>query len=171
MRTSTGLIRRPSIRWKDFNYSYAATFFVTICSFERRCTFSRIIDGRVELKRRGRVIDEELHRSVAMRPGMILDEYEVMPNHLHAIFFLPGGDEPKPQGLARSRRSLGSMIAGFKSKVTSRERDFYDDPHLKVWQKGYFDRVIRDGKELDEICAYIRSNPGKWRTDRYFTEA
>ncbi|HEY0788145.1 MAG TPA: transposase, partial [Thermoanaerobaculia bacterium] len=170
MRTSAGFPRRPSIRLRSFDYSSRAAYFITICSLERKCLFSRIVDGYVLLSPIGKIIERELVASPAKRPGLVIDEYQVMPNHLHFTCFLPASPSPgeMPRQRKRAPRSLGSFIGGYKAAVTSAVRELVGDPDFEVWQARYFDHVVRDQDDMDRIREYIRENPLRWEEDELF---
>jgi len=152
-------------------------YFVTICAHERRMLFGEIQDDKVKLSEVGRVIREEWLRTPQVRAAVELDEFVVMPNHFHAIVIFthtalvgahcvrPASPQPRPNdGGARSAplrpaQSLGSLVAGFKSAVTHR----CGQP---VWQRNYFEHIIRDEHGLEKIGDYIASNPFRWSLDR-----
>jgi REP element-mobilizing transposase RayT len=96
---------------------------------------------------------------------VILDAFVVMPDHLHAIAFLPTAKQQR-SGLpcpARPPRSLGSLIAGYKSACTSRVNALLGTKGLRMWQRNYHERVIRDARALLCMRRYIAANPGRWR--------
>ena len=130
----------------------------------------RGLDGEVQLNEFGRIAVEELQRSVSIRPELVLDEFIVMPNHVHhvhLIVFIPDADltsGPRPI-LYRPRRSLGSFIGGFKSAVTSRARALFGNAWLEVWQYKFYEHGIRADRQLDRIRQYIRDNPWNWEYD------
>jgi REP element-mobilizing transposase RayT len=103
-----------------------------------------------------------------VRPGIVLDAFIVMPDHLHAILLVPGPAGPRlePSLLARPPRSLSSLIAGYKSACTSRVNDFLGIKGFKVWQRNYHDRVIRDARALEQMRRYIAANPARWNERR-----
>ena len=106
--------------------------------------------------------------------GVLLDAFILMPNHLHGIVILN-----LPDGAPRGRRvgqfkapslGLGAILRGFKSAVTSAVRKEHPKTVLQVWQRGYYDRIIRDGAELERFQQYIACNPLQWELDRYFRQ-
>lgn len=106
-----------------------------------------------------------------------MDEYVVMPNHFHGIvnIFQNGtgdphtsgtGDRPvAPTANGPRPRSLGALMAGFKSSVTTRINALRGTPGTSVWQRNYYDHIIRSDREYEEIAAYIANNPANWLTD------
>jgi REP element-mobilizing transposase RayT len=155
-------------------------YFITLVAEQRRCLFGDIIDHEMRLSKLGQTVRDEWLRSESIRPDIALDEFVVMPNHLHAILWIarkapPLVDaDPPPAGalrrnhlpaLVRPPRSLGSIIAGFKSATTKRINELRSSPGQRVWQPNYYDRVIRNDYELDRIRAYIGENPERWAED------
>lgn len=110
----------------------------------------------------GRIV-EECWRWLADQYGhVLLDEYVVMPNHLHGIIVLGASDG---DGIMSSqRRSLGQLVAAFKAKSTSRLQEILGAPG-SIWQRNYYERVIRDGAELARTRLYIAENPAAWTED------
>jgi putative transposase len=164
METSAG---RPFRRTARLAFDYrGVSCFVTMCSWRRRSTFARVVDGVVILKPIGTIIEEEWVRTAVVRPDVLLDVYQVMPNHVHLIVYVPETDAIGERGpLQRPRRSLGSLVAQFKANVTRRARDWLNDPACEVWQRGFHDRVIRNEHELERIQTYIITNPTTWADD------
>jgi putative transposase len=170
MRTSGGLPRRPLIRLKGFDYASPALYLITLCTYERKCLLGTVCGTEVRLSRLGQIVDEEWRRTPTIRPYVALDSHIIMPNHVHAIIGIgeaPGGNVI-PGGLARPGHSVGSIIAGYKSAVTSRARRELHDSAVIIWQVGYFDRIIRGEDALQKARSYIALNPERWPQDRYF---
>jgi|SRR5579884_822146 len=108
-----------------------------------------------------------------MRPGVLLDAFVVMPNHCHGIVILdlqddPGRDQRRPAGLQAPSQGLATIVGGFKGAVARRIREECQDVVMPIWQRGYYDRIIRDEDELQRFRVYIVLNPEKWELDRYF---
>lgn len=159
-----------------FRLYAVAAYFVTLVTHERAELFGRVIDGVMHVSAIGEVVQEEWLKSSAIRPELELDEFVVMPNHLHGIVIvardLVAHAEPSPPTRAHSRaplqrapRSLGSFVSGFKATTTrrGRRRRLADDKPL--FQRNYFERVIRNWQELDRIRTYIADNPRRWLED------
>ena len=166
MLTANGLSWRRSVRLKNADYC-RGVWMVTMCAYDRRQAFGRIENDAMILNEVGRIIDEEWRRIPSVRPFVTLDEFQIMPNHLHGILDLGGGetfvDAPR-QPVLRSG-SLGAVVGGFKSKVTSRVRDLLGISTLEVWQRGFDERGIRSAKALEMRRRYIRENPMYWWRD------
>lgn len=163
---------RRSLRLPDYDYRQVGAYFVTICAWGRECLFGDIVDGEMRLNELGRIADEEWRRTADIRDEIEMDAYVVMPNHLHGIVIITSRPDPFPSvgahgraPLQRPPKSLGSFIAGFKSSVTKRINLHRDNPGAPVWQRNYYERVIRDPDELTRIRQYIADNPALWAED------
>jgi putative transposase len=99
-----------------------------------------------------------------------LDEFVVMPNHLHGIIFIEeldvGATGGSPFRSGPRRRSLGSFVSGFKSATTKQINALRQTPGVLVWQRNYYEHVIRNEQSLDRIREYIANNPARWDFDR-----
>jgi REP element-mobilizing transposase RayT len=162
--------RRRSIRLKDYDYSQAGAYFVTICTHKKECVFGNIVDGKMVLNEYGKVVQEEWYRSAKIRCEVELDAFVVMPNHIHGIVTIVGaqGLAPLQHGhppLQRRLRSLSTFITGFKSAATRRINNLRGSPYMAVWQRNYYEHVIRNEDDLSEIREYIVNNPLKWDLD------
>jgi putative transposase len=168
---------RRSVRLPDVDYGRSGLYFVTLVTQDRDPLFGRIVDGQVYLSPAGEIVREEWLRTPDIRPGINLDEWIVMPDHLHTIididsethrsmkFGCVGAHRGAPcpsntgQSLFRASRSLGSLIAQFKGVTTHRINAIRNTPGVKVWQRGYDEHIIRNAVELDKLRDYIRNNP------------
>lgn len=165
MRTSTGLPIRRSSRMKHFDYTSSGSYFITICSYQNRCTFSEVVADKVQLFPIGRIIEFHWRAIPSLYHGVIIDEWVVMPNHLHGVLAMP--EAPPSAGKSRNPRgSLGRLIGAFKGDVTKDVRRMLNDPSVEVWQRGYWDSAIRNERALQNIREYIRKNPVRWAFDR-----
>jgi putative transposase len=158
---------RRSIRLQDYDYTHAGAYVVTICTWRRVCLFGSILEGKMLLSPSGVVVREEWLRAAKIRRGVRLDSFVIMPNHLHGIIVLSGSDFihgsiTKARRSFRSPGSLGSIVAAFKQAVTIRLQRFGVSPEQKVWQRNYFERVIRNEAELFRFRRYIAENPQRW---------
>ncbi|WP_017653546.1 transposase [Fortiea contorta] len=169
---------RSSMRLKGYNYSSAAFYFVTICTYKRQCLFGEIVNDEMVLNEYGKIIAEEWRKSSEIRQEIELDEWIVMPNHFHAIIVItysgcsPSDDSPQtnenPQKIAppMKPRSLSSAIAGFKCATTSRINTIRNAPGTAVWQRNYYEHIIRNQFSLEKIRQYIQNNPQSWNKDQ-----
>jgi len=185
MKNNRPIPGRISYRISGFNYAAPNSWFVTICTHDRACLFGDVIKGSMRRNEIGNIIQNEWMRTAIIRPEIELDEFVVMPNHIHGIIHIIDGDEsmgahigaPKQNDtwgntgahigapLRRTPHSLGSIIAGFKSAVTTKINRLRDTPHQPVWQSRYYERVIRNERSLKNIREYIVNNPFQWHLD------
>ncbi len=168
--------RRKSIRLAEYDYSQEGAYFVTICTHGRKCLFGKIADGCMELTEPGRIVTEEIEKTEALRPGVVIDTYVVMPNHVHLIVVLCGdetrfGDTSRrvpTGGRAFGKPQAGSLpavIAAIKSAATRRINLSPGYDGGPVWQGRYYEHIIRNGASYGEIRRYIMENPENWSRD------
>jgi len=169
---------RRSLRLKEYDYSQSGAYFVTICTHERERLFGAIVDGKMALNDAGIMIDEEWQKLKARFPDIELDEYIIMPNHFHGIVTLNpkivGAGSSCPDEIIKSScdggredraPTLGDIVGYFKYQTTKQINAARDVDIQKIWQRNYYERVIRNENELNEIRQYIVDNPAKWDTD------
>jgi REP element-mobilizing transposase RayT len=161
---------RRSIRIKGFDYTQPGAYFITVVAHRRLPIFGEIAGGVVRLNACGEIPRAEWLRTAAIRREIGLDEFVVMPNHFHAIVMIMecDGGSVGAHGrapLRRSPRSVAALIAGFKSAVTTRINQLRGTPGAPVWQRNYWEHVIRNDGELSRIREYIRNNPITLETD------
>ena len=172
--------RRRSIRLPGYDYSQPGAYFVTICTRGRECVLGEVRSGEMVHSPMGLVLVEEWTRSASIRREIALDTFVVMPNHLHGIVFIledaspagvvgahgraplpmPSSTDLNARGIAdRKPRCLGSFIAGYKAAVTKRINELRGTSGAGVWQRNYYEHVIRDEEDLRRIREYIAHNP------------
>jgi len=123
-----------------------------------------IVNGEMRANKFGRIIETEWLKTPQIRKNVELDEYVVMPNHFHAILFIirRGVLQYAPTNKFRSpSQTIGSIVRGFKSAVTKRTNKLRNTPGIPVWQRNYYERVVRNENELNRIREYIQNNPLK----------
>jgi len=165
------------MRLEAFDYRTPGAYFVTICTEDRRQVFGRVNIEEMLLSLQGRVAQECWAAIPQHSRGVELDAFVVMPNHLHGIIFICDPlltereaqciAQPQPQGM-RLSPNLGYVIRTFKAAVT-RQLVKLGTP-MPVWQSDFYDRVIRDDRELNEIRRYITDNPKQWQGDPHNSE-
>ena len=177
---------RRSIRLKGYDYTRPGAYFVTICAHNRECLFGEVVDGEMVLNEYGEIVREEWFRTAQVRPYVELfeDEFVVMPNHIHGIVWIvddvddtvgaqrrcASTTKPKPGGVPPNNvapGSLGAIIRSFKSAVTKRINALRGTTGAPVWQRNYYEHIIRDDRALNAIRRYIAENPLRWHLDRY----
>jgi REP element-mobilizing transposase RayT len=167
---------RKSTRLVEYDYSSVGGYFITLVTYDRLHLFGEIIAGIMQSNPLGQIVAEEWLRSPMIRKEITLDEWCLMPNHFHAIVMInENGQSPakkpdfKEKGQFQQTKSLGSFVAGFKSAVTKRINETRQTPGIPVWQRNYYDHIIRDEDDLDRIRNYIASNSLKWELDKEYS--
>ena len=169
--------RRKHLRLPAFPYTHGA-FFITLVTQDRRCIFGDIVDGVLQATLLGRIVQQEWEETGRIRREVSLLAFVLMPNHLHAVVALEPGTSDADKGrppvapTAAERahgpgvRSLGALIAGYKSAVTraAREADIVL-PAGQIWQRNYYEHVIRNENDRNAIIACIEDNPRAWAED------
>ncbi|MFA5995803.1 MAG: transposase [Patescibacteria group bacterium] len=186
-----------STRLPNYNYTKSGRYFVTICAKKRFACFGYIKNNIMCVNNIGKIIYNEWYRTALLRPYVTLDQFIVMPDHVHGILIINKNHdhlicigkhnnvethcnetvETPWQGVSTGPRphnprhhiewqphSLGSMINQFKGMVTRecRKRKYYDFK----WQSRFYDHVIRNEPELNNVRNYILNNPKHWNSDR-----
>ena len=159
MRYDPFIHHRRSIRLKGYDYSQVGAYYVTIVAAHRECLFGEIENGEMCLNDLGNIVREEWLQTAQVRPNVELDEFVVMPNHFHGILAIAGDDRAPHPG------SLGAIMSQFKSIVTKRVNEMRDTPGAPVWQRNYYEHIMRDDGDLNRIREYIINNPANWDAD------
>jgi putative transposase len=189
---------RRSIRLKGYDYSQPGAYFVTLVARQRECLFGEISDGEARLSEVGKVVWDVWQALPARYAEIDLDEAVVMPNHFHGIIWikevgvgaiheLPQPETPQPETpqpetpireepfemrrLLRRQMLLPKVIGYFKMNSAKRINALRDTPGEPVWQRNYYERVIRNEGELEAIREYIRANPLIWEDDQEYVPA
>ena len=177
---------RRSIRLPDYDYSQNGAYFITICAFQRQRIFGEIKNNEAILSPIGEIIREEWERTPILRPEIELGAYVVMPNHFHAIVhifnenvknvpqvvaygYTPLPEMPIKSDFRSPSRTIGSLVRGFKASVTTRVNTQRNSPGSPIWQRNYYESIIRSDEAYAQIEGYILDNPLNWLTDsEYF---
>ncbi len=154
---------RRSIRLKGYDYSQAGAYFVTICAHNRKCLFGEIVSGKTALNGYGAIIADSWQWLKQQYQYVDLDEWAVMPNHLHGIIMIRGrgGSRTAPT----NRKPLGRLVGAFKTVSARRINEIRNTLGAAVWQRNYYEHIIRNDIELNRIREYIIHNPATWDTD------
>ncbi len=189
MRAESFLPRRRSVRIPTFDYSCSASYFLTICTQNKKHVFGRVIGRAVVLSPLGQIV-EDCWREIPLHFARVeLAPHIVMPNHIHGIVRLrPREDDGSiiakhlrraqhaaplrsgvvawPQNARRSAAvavdSIPAIVRSFKSVAAKRIREALGKPKLQIWQRGYYEHIIRDEEDFQNTCEYIRLNPARW---------
>ena len=159
-----------SIRLKGYDYSSEGLYFITICSHEKRCGFGRITEARAEVSPAGLIVRECWVAIPSHFTRTRLHAFVVMPNHLHGIVEIcaklgRSGAAPLRGTLAVAPGSLGAIVRSFKAAATKRVHEELKW-RVPLWQRNYFEAVVRDGEEFSNAVRYIEENPARWEWDR-----
>jgi putative transposase len=184
--------RIESHRKPNWDYSKNGLYFITIVTQNRICNLGEIKNNEMILSDFGKIVENEWFKSFEMRKELILDEFIIMPNHLHAIVEIDtvetngvsvetnGVLNHKTYGRAylpeRLPKSIATFIGGFKSAVNSKIDDFIDENNLTIpkynsknhfFQPNYHDHIIKNHTSYLNIINYIINNPMKWEEDMF----
>jgi REP element-mobilizing transposase RayT len=181
---------RRSIRLKGYDYSQVGAYYVTIVAHHRECLFGEVVNGEMKLNRYGEIVQSEWLELPKRFEFVVLGVFIVIPNHFHGIVFfldvvgaarlgltkahfskmslphettdgingspLPRGPQPK---------SLGAIMSQFKSRVTKRLWKFPTLKETSIWQRNYWEHIIRNEQDLKNKTDYIEANPMLWDED------
>jgi REP element-mobilizing transposase RayT len=153
---------RKRLRIEGYDYGREGLYFVTICAWRFRCLFGRVREGVVELSAIGELVAREWVGTPALRPGVELDEWVVMPNHCHGLVLV--ADSGIEAG------TVPQIVRGFKGATTRKARELTGWPEMQLWQRSFHDRVVRSARELEALREYVRTNALRWERDRYWIE-
>ena len=158
---------RQSIRLKKYDYSQKGLYFITIVTQGRKNLFGEIIDNKMVLNIAGEMI-EEIHNNIVNDFEMIrLHKYIIMPNHIHTIIEIVG---VPLVGTRDKNKTIGDIIGAFKSITTNRYIQMVKENSVspfekRIWQRNYWDHIIRDENDYNKITEYIVNNPLTWAED------
>ena len=167
MKFDPKIHHRRSIRLKGYDYSQAGAYFVTIVAWQREMLFGDIVNGEMVLNDFGGIISEKWQWLEKQYEYIELGEWVIMPNHFHGILAIHdngrGGSRSAPTPI--KRKPLGGLIGAFKTVSTKQINLLRDTEGQVVWQRNYYERIIRNEPEMDRITRYIESNPLRWADD------
>ncbi|MDY6911020.1 MAG: transposase [Chloroflexota bacterium] len=173
---------RRSIRLKGYDYSQSGAYSFTICANDRECLFGKIIDGEMRLNPFSEIAQACWDVPPLHYPHIELTAFLIMPNHVHGVIVIRRGEafanqhrNTRESGSANASPlhpphgtqpdSLGAIIQNFKSVSTRKINQSNQTPGNKVWQRNYYEHIIRDEKALHNIRRYIIENPLRWAED------
>ena len=179
--------RRRATRLRSYDYGQTGGYFVTICVQDQKCLFGKIIDGRMQLNETGKIVVKCWNRIPQHFFSAELDVCVIMPNHVHGVILLGmggsksacaptnpqpvrRGEVPSPAPSNRTRAvsppTLGQVVAYFKYQSTKYINQHRGMPGTRIWQRNYYDHVLRDDMDLERIRQYITDNPMQWELDQ-----
>jgi REP element-mobilizing transposase RayT len=170
---------RRSIRLKGYDYSQSGAYFITICTQNKKYLFGKIADNEMQLNDAGEIIDKWWLELKNKFNNIELDEYVIMPNHFHGIICINTMQSNNIGDIIQQGEHIGSplhkMIQWFKTMTTNEyirgvKSDKFPSFEKSLWQRNYYEHIIRAENELYTISQYIYNNPYNWRTDELFSE-
>lgn len=168
------LPNRKPLRLASYDYSTAGAYFITFCTHNRKNQLSHIVGAIHEspeshLTAWGRIVDETI-RHLPAHLNVTVDQYVIMPNHVHLIAMIT--EEAELRAIHESPlqgRSIISKMVGY-IKMNASKAIHLNYGSVSVWQRGYYDHVIRNEQDYGMIAKYIQENPLRWELDKLYTE-
>ena len=155
---------RKELRIKEYDYSQEGYYFITICTNNRENILSKIVyneirnEAKIQLTEEGRIIEKRIKVTNEKDKNIFINSYVIMPNHVHMIIENNGSSRaPTP-----TNSVIPKFVSGFK-RLTNKEYE------KNIWQRNYYEHIVRNEKEYYEIQEYIELNPLKWEKDIYFS--
>ena len=164
---------RRSIRLKGFDYTREAAYFVTISTQNGTCLFGEIVNGQMRLNDAGRVA-QMVWKTIPDHFSQVeIDASVVMPNHVHGIIIIVGATHagarhasPLQRQSGPPKGSLGAIVGSYKSAVSRQINQLHRTSGAKVWQRNYYEHIIRNETALNRLRQYIADNPARWADDQ-----
>ena len=176
MKYDSDIHPRKSIRLKDYDYSRIGAYFITICTYEKEYIFGNVENERMSLNQFGKMVLEYWNSLPGRYTNIELDAFVIMPNHVHgiikiieivgAIHELPlqtANINPKTE---RRRMLIPKVVGYFKMNSAKQINTLRNTTGMPVWQRNYYEHIIRNENKLNKIREYIQNNPLKWHLDR-----
>lgn len=178
MNTDNKTPQRKNLRLHEYDYTQNNVYFVTMCCHNRKSFFGTVVNGFMDHNEYGHIAYSELLSLPNRFRNIEIDEFQIMPNHIHCIFAVGvtlavtrseisdtrDGASPSPT----SRVALGTIIGAYKSIVACKCAALSSSKKIrmgKLWQRNYYEHIIRTEKDLNSIREYIIQNPDTWLTD------
>ena len=189
---------RHSIRLQGYDYSQSGLYFITICCLDRICRFGKIEKSEMILNEYGQIAFEEWMKLTERFSNFELDVFQIMPNHIHGIIVLnvgatlavaqnaqnaqnavaqnaPNGDDiggvVKTRAGASPAPTISDIVGAYKSLVANgclKIHKSKNETMGKLWQRNYYEHIIRNDQSYQRISEYIINNPLKWKEDKFF---
>ena len=145
--------KRKNPRLKDYDYTLGGYYFITICTADKKHYFGKIVEDKIQLSEIGKLAYNNIENLEKIYNVIKIDKFVVMPNHIHMILIID-----KETDLTLSR-----IIKQYKEWITKTIMK-------PIWQKSYYDHIIRNEKDFYRIWKYIDENELKWSLDKYYNE-
>lgn len=174
MKNNFCLPQRHSIRLRNYDYTQCGAFFITICTHNRKLLYGEVIAGAMKCNALGEIAKYCWEQIPIHFPLVALDEFVVMPNHIHGIIFINskphcvGAQHAAPAAVFCNitGESLGAIVRSYKSAVTKFINKIHGVIGVPIWQRNYYEHVIRNENEMNGIREYIVNNPLQWSFDK-----
>lgn len=198
MNSLSATAHRKSIRLKEYDYSQEGAYYITICVQNRENRFGEIKKGEMFLYDAGKMINDCWKALPERYPSIILDAYVTMPNHFHGIIMinypdddisnpivgaglvpamvrLPSHERAPTRGAPTHKTTIGEIIGAFKSITTNEyiigvKNKHWPSFNKRIWQRNYYEHIIRNEDNLDKIREYILENPYNWEKDELYQQ-
>jgi REP element-mobilizing transposase RayT len=159
---------RRSVRLKGYDYSEEGLYFITICVQDRKCLFGKIVYGKMNLNDAGNISDNCWLEIPNHFPNVVLHEHIVMPNHVHGIIELiktgsQNGSESSAVGVENFQPLQSPNVSLSSMGIQNFEP-------LRIWQRNYYEHIIRNEQSYQQIADYIINNPNNWQEDDFFNQ-
>lgn len=191
MKYNPDIHHRRSIRLQGYDYSQNGAYYVTLCTQNRECLFGEIVKGEMILNEYGKIVEQCWNNLSNHYDNIELDAYVIMPNHFHGIILitdtvdnvdnvdnvgaihvgaiheLPLRKSPIQSPQQRRKMLLPKIVGRFKMNSAKQINQMRNTPGISVWQRNYYEHIIRNDKSLENIRNYIINNPSEWYYDDY----
>ncbi len=159
------LPNRKSVRLENYDYSQNGTYFITICTKYRKRLLSKIIVGdgildvpKTILTKQGKIADKYVNQMNDFYDNVSVDKYVIMPNHIHLLLTVKNGTSRTP---SPTNSTISKYIGSFK-RFTNKEFD------ENIWQRSFYEHIVRNTEDYLNIFEYIQNNPLNWNKDNYY---
>ncbi len=176
--------RKNTLRFEGYNYSNSGAYFITICSYKKENIFGDIENGLMHLNNIGKIIQDCWYQITENNNNVKLDDFVIMPNHIHGIIRIVGAIHESPEENINARRNngvirelplrnerrtmlLSKIIGRFKMNTSKLINKIHNSKGSHNWQRSYYDHIIRCEEDLNNTKQYIQNNPFNWETDEY----
>ena len=164
------LPQRKPTRLTGFDYNTNGAYFITICTQDRRKLLSRVVGDdvlgvpkSVELLPHGKIADKYINQLNDFYEGVKVEGYVIMPNHIHIMLFVSENGTPRTSSPTKQTSAASQFVSTFK-------RFCNKDYGKNIWQRGFYDHIIRNHEDYEEHVKYIYENPTRWYYDELYTE-
>lgn len=164
---------RRSIRLRGYDYTQCGMYFITMCIQHRECLLGAVVDGVMELNKAGKTVQSVWEALPKRFASILLDEFVVMPNHVHGILVIVQANQKSQsergaarcRGAASSAPTVGKILRAFKSISAIRVNGLLSRSGQPLWQRNYYEHIIRNERTLERAREYIAMNPRRWHLD------